>query len=140
MTATNSRSLIIEWGDCDPAGIVFYPRYFAMFDTSTTRLIESVTGMRKADLIRAHDIIGWPMVKTEASFASPASFGDEITISTSVAAVGRSSFRIAHSLFNKTILCIEASETRVWAGADPDKPGAIRGLPIPDDVAAALRG
>ena len=28
----------IEWGDCDPAGIVFYPRYFAMFETCTTAL------------------------------------------------------------------------------------------------------
>ncbi len=33
---SNTRTLRIEWGDCDPAGIVFYPRYFAMFDTSTT--------------------------------------------------------------------------------------------------------
>ena len=31
----NRRIVRIEWGDCDPAGIVFYPRYFAMFDAST---------------------------------------------------------------------------------------------------------
>ena len=31
----------IEWGDCDPAGIVFYPRYFEMFDGSTTALFSS---------------------------------------------------------------------------------------------------
>ena len=30
---TNSRTVRIEWGDCDPAGIVFYPRYFAMIQT-----------------------------------------------------------------------------------------------------------
>lgn len=29
----NRRRVTIEWGDCDPAGIVFYPRYFAMFST-----------------------------------------------------------------------------------------------------------
>ena len=34
--ASNARTVRIEWGDCDPAGIVFYPRYFAMFDHSTT--------------------------------------------------------------------------------------------------------
>ena len=39
---SNTRHLRIEWGDCDPAGIVFYPRYFAMFDHSTTTLITSV--------------------------------------------------------------------------------------------------
>lgn len=28
----NRRTIRIEWGDCDPAGIVFYPRYFEWFD------------------------------------------------------------------------------------------------------------
>ena len=35
---SNKRPYRIEWQDWDPAGIVFYPRYFAMFDTSTTTL------------------------------------------------------------------------------------------------------
>ena len=38
----NRRTVRIEWGDCDPAGIVFYPRYFAMFDASTSFLFEAV--------------------------------------------------------------------------------------------------
>lgn len=29
---TNRRTVRIEWGDCDPAGIVYFPRYFAIFD------------------------------------------------------------------------------------------------------------
>ena len=37
----------IEWGQCDPAGIVFYPHYFAMFDHSTVLLIERALGMKK---------------------------------------------------------------------------------------------
>ena len=36
---TNIRNVRIEWCDCDPAGIIFYPRYFEMFDTSTTCLL-----------------------------------------------------------------------------------------------------
>ena len=28
----NRRDVQIQWGDCDPANIVYYPRYFAMFD------------------------------------------------------------------------------------------------------------
>ena len=140
MSATNSRTLIIEWGDCDPAGIVFYPRYFAMFDTSTARLIEAVAGQRKAELIAAHGIVGWPMVETGARFSSPASFGDEVRIDSSITRVGRSSFGIAHRLFKGATLCIEASEARVWAGPDPDRPGAIRGMAIPEALAALLRG
>ncbi len=38
MGLVNRRAVTIEWGDCDPAGIVFYPRYFAMFDASTAAL------------------------------------------------------------------------------------------------------
>ena len=30
----NVRTTRIEWCDCDPAGIIFYPRYFEIFDTS----------------------------------------------------------------------------------------------------------
>ena len=43
----------IEWGDCDPAGIVFYPRYFAIFDASTALLFEHVLGLRKAEMLAA---------------------------------------------------------------------------------------
>jgi 4-hydroxybenzoyl-CoA thioesterase len=35
-------------------------------------------------------------------------------------------------------LAIEGFETRVWAGADPDKPGAIKGVKIPEAVKAAF--
>jgi acyl-CoA thioesterase FadM len=30
-----SGKRVVEWADCDPPGIVFRPRYFAMFDTAT---------------------------------------------------------------------------------------------------------
>ena len=53
---SNTRTLRIEWGDCDPAGIVFYPRYFAMFDTSTTELMEAAIGMSKFDYLKAYQI------------------------------------------------------------------------------------
>jgi 4-hydroxybenzoyl-CoA thioesterase len=138
--ATNHRTLIVEWGDCDPAGIVFYPRYFAMFDTSTARLIEGAAGMRKADLIRTHGIVGWPMVKTEATFIAPATFGDEIAIVSTVTRVGRSSFEITHRMLRQDMMCIEAFEIRVWAAPDPHKPGAIIGVPIPPALADALQG
>ncbi len=139
MSAANSRTVVVEWGDCDPAGIVFYPRYFAMFDTSTARLIEAVAGKRKADLIAAHGIVGWPMVETSARFTVPVSFGDEVRIDSSITNVGRSSFGIAHRLLKGETLCVEATEVRVWAAPNPDRPGAIRGIAIPEALAAALR-
>ena len=62
----NRRLVRIEWGDCDPAGIVYYPRYFAMFDASTTALIERALGMSKYDYLKAYDFAGRVISTTDA--------------------------------------------------------------------------
>lgn len=135
----NTRTWIVEWGDCDPAGIVFYPRFFAAFDTSTSRLIEAATGRKKAEIIRSNGIIGWPMVDTRARFMNPASFGDEVEIETRITKVGRSSFALEHRLFKDGTLCIEATEVRVWAAARRDGNPGIEGIPLPDEISTLLR-
>ena len=55
------RTVRIEWGDCDPAGIVFYPRYFAMFNHSTELLIEGALGVKKITLNKQHGLGGYPV-------------------------------------------------------------------------------
>ena len=137
---TNRRAVRIEWGDCDPAGIVFYPRYFAMFDTSTTALFERALGMTKFEFLRAYDIVGYPMVDTRARFLEASRFGDETVIETTVAEIKRSSFKIIHRLLRHEELAIEGFETRVWAGRDPNNPEKLKSKPIPAEVIARLRG
>ncbi len=136
----NKRTLRIEWGDCDPAGIVFYPRYFAFFDASTTALFEAALGMTKFKFLKAYDIIGYPMVDTRARFLGPSRYGDEIVIETAVSEIKRSSFNIAHHLIRRGELAVEGFETRVWACRDPNDPDRIKSKPIPPDVVARLRG
>ncbi|MEZ5824805.1 MAG: hypothetical protein R3C97_08725 [Geminicoccaceae bacterium] len=65
---TFAREVLIEWGDCDPAGIVFYPRYFAMFNQSTSLLFEAATGLTAFEIMEKYRSIGWPMVDTRALF------------------------------------------------------------------------
>ena len=57
----NTRLVRIEWGDCDPAGIIYYPRYFAFFDASTSALIERALGMNKRDYLKKYDFDGHPL-------------------------------------------------------------------------------
>jgi 4-hydroxybenzoyl-CoA thioesterase len=135
---TNSRSLQIEWGDCDPAGIVFYPRYFAMFDASTTALFSRALGMTKFEILKAYDSVGYPMVDTRARFISPTRFGDDVVIETSITELKRSSFSIQHRLMKGDVLAVEGFETRVWVGRDPDDPDKIKSKPIPPDVVERL--
>jgi 4-hydroxybenzoyl-CoA thioesterase len=131
---TNSRTVRIEWGDCDPAGIVFYPRYFAMFDHSTVLLIEAALGIRKLEMYQAYDFGGYPSVKTRARFMIPTRYGDDVIIESSISDIGRASFSLQHRLTKAGALAVEASETRVWVVRDPAHPGGFRAQPIPPDV------
>jgi len=136
----NSREVEIEWGDCDAAGIVFYPRYFAMFDASTAYLLEKAIGMKKIAWTKHFGIVGIPMVDTGAKFIIPSRYGDVIRIETQATEIRRSSFDIQHRVYKGEALAIEARETRVWAGKDPDNPERIKGYAIPDEVVTALKG
>src|SRR5258705_10872951 len=92
----NRRVVRIEWGDCDPAGIVYYPRYFALFDASTSALIERALGMTKHDYLKAYDFFAHPLVNAHSRFIIPTRFGDDVTIESTVAEFPRSSYDIRH--------------------------------------------
>lgn len=135
----NTRSWTVEWGDCDAAGIVFFPRFFAAFDTSTVRLIEAATGMTQAEVIRVNGIVGWSLVDSSARFIAPATFGDVVDIETRITRVGRSSFALEHVLSRDGLRCVEATEVRVWTAARSDGKPRIASKPLPDALAARLR-
>jgi 4-hydroxybenzoyl-CoA thioesterase len=130
----NTRAVRIEWGDCDPAGIVYYPRYLALFDASTTALIESALGMRKLQYLKTYDFAGHPLVSTHARFLVPTRFGDDVSIETTVTAIRRSSFDLGHRLTKNGTLAVECSETRVWVCGDPDGAEGMKSAPLPREV------
>lgn len=134
----STREVEIEFGDCDPAGIVYFPNYFRMFDTATAHLFELALGIKKIAWIKRFGILGIPVVDTGAKFIRPSRFGDVVTIETSIPEFRRSSFDVTHRLFNAGSLAIEGRETRVWVGADPADPQKLRSQPIPDEVVAAF--
>lgn len=128
------RQVTIEWGDCDPAGIVFFPRYFAMFDTST-HLMFAAAGIPKPQIIKQWGILGFPMVDTRAKFMIPSAYGDTVEIHTYVPRWGSSSFDVEHKLFKDGQLAIEAFDKRVFTKKDPET-GKIKSFPIPKEIIA----
>lgn len=137
---SNSRMVRIEWGDCDPAGIIFYPRYFAMFDHSTTMLITAASGVSKAELLKRYDFDGYPLVQTQSKFISPTTFGDDVVIQSIFTKVGRSSFEIRHQIRKNDKPCVEGLETRAWVKRDAADNSRIKSHPLPEELAARFRG
>jgi 4-hydroxybenzoyl-CoA thioesterase len=136
---TNVRTTRIEWCDCDPAGIIFYPRYFEIFDTSTTALFERALGMSKIAYLKAYDFAGHPVVETRARFRQPTRFGDNVSIETKVMECAGSSFRLEHRISKGGALAVEGFETRIWVKRDAADPRRVDAQPIPADVIARLK-
>ena len=133
----HTRVVRIEWGDCDPAGIIFYPRYFEIFDASTSALIERALGMPKIEYLKAYEFAGHPLVSTHSRFHIPIRFGDDVTIETTVVDIRRSSFDLSHRLTRNGVLAVEGFETRVWVQGDPSA-GKMRAVPLPQAVIERL--
>jgi 4-hydroxybenzoyl-CoA thioesterase len=131
---SNRRAQRIEWGDCDPAGIVYYPRYFVFFDNATHALFERALGMTNFQMMQAYGTVGCPMVETSSRFIIPTKYGDDVLIDTTLKEFRRSSFKVQHRLIKGDELAVECFETRVWAKRDPDNPGRIKAVPVPAEV------
>ena len=137
-TFSNSRKVRIEWADCDPAGIVFYPRYFEIFDASTSALFERALGMTMVQMFKTFKSAGYPLARTRARFVRPTRCGDDVTVET-IVTFGHASFEIEHHLSHNGLTCVECAETRVWVVHDPANPGRYKSQPIPEAVRAKFR-
>ena len=133
------RQFTVEWGHCDPAGIVFNSRFFEYFDWSVWLLFESALGVAPSQLPATYGIVGIPLVDAKARFLKPAKFNDVAEIASEVSEFRRSSFEVRHRITIGGELAVEGSETRVWAALDGDNPGKLKGMPIPAGVIERFR-
>ncbi len=130
---TNRRTIHIEWGDCDPAQIVYFPRYLEYFDACTAGLFKKV-GLPKRQMLKTYGIVGIPLVDLRASFIAPSRFSDTVVVESEITEWRRSSFCVRHRLFNKNVLAVECFEIRVWAAASETDPERIESRPVPREV------
>jgi len=130
----NRRQIQIEWGDCDAAGTVFFPRYLEYGDACTNALFK-LAGLFKPVMIKTYNIIGIPLVDLRARFVVPSDFGDEVVYETSIIEWGRSSFLVQHKVFRPDgVLGLEILERRVWVVRVSEDPVKFRSEPIPEEV------
>jgi len=91
---TFERTVQVRFRDCDPAGIVFYPRYFEMFNNLVEDWCEHGLGASFKELIQVRGF-GLPAVSITTDFLVPSTLGDQLRATLSVVAVGTSSITTA---------------------------------------------
>jgi 4-hydroxybenzoyl-CoA thioesterase len=130
---TNRETIRIEWGDCDPAGIVYFPRYVEYFDRCTRALFERA-GVFKRDMLKTYGIAGIPVVDMKAQFVIPSRYGEDVIVESCVCKWGNSSFVVRHRLMKGEAMAVECFETRVWVVQVSEDPVKYEGRSIPREV------
>ena len=105
----------VGWGDCDPAGIVFYPHFYAWMDTVSHVLAREMGIPRESMIPPGSDMYGFPVVGTQAQYLSPARMDDVLEVRTWVARVGRSSLSLRHEIVR---IEPDGSETGIVRGRE----------------------
>ena len=133
----NRIRIRVEFGDCDPANIVFFANYFRWFDQCTSALFRAA-GLPLDELFKSHGVIGIPLVEAHARFFIPSKYGDELIAESCVTEWKQTSFVISHKFLSKGELAIEGSETHVWAAAHPTRAHRMKSVPLPQEVIRKL--
>jgi 4-hydroxybenzoyl-CoA thioesterase len=137
---TNTRLIRVQWGDCDPAGIVFYPRYFEWFDASTILLFEKATGMTKIKMLEKFGGAGLALLEARAEFKVASRYGEDIEIESQVTEFRRSSFFVQHKVSKGGAPALQGFETRLWTVRDPADPTRLKSGSMPAEILAAFGG
>lgn len=127
----------VQWGDCDPAGIIFYPTYFRWMDAATWAFLASVGYPPQRMRAERRTM---PLVSADCQFIAAARQGDRCEARSRIARFGGKSFVVSHDFVREdgTVLA-RGTETRVWARL-PEAPGAaIRSEEIPEPIRALFR-
>lgn len=125
----------IRFSDCDPAGIVFYPQYFVLFNGAMEDWVDSL-GVGFATLIGPRRT-GMPSVRLEADFHAISRFGDTVLLQLQVERVGEKSLTLQWRCVAKDSGELRMALKQVVVTTSLDTHQAI---PIPADMRAAIEG
>jgi 4-hydroxybenzoyl-CoA thioesterase len=131
-----ARTVPVEFNHCDPAGIVFYPRYFEMVNSVVENFFLDDVGHSFARMM--DEGAGVPTARIEANFRAPSRLGDRLDFALDVTRVGGASVTFAISADCKGQHRFALDLTLVWVthgGKATPWPDAIRAR-----LAAHLKG
>ncbi len=137
---TATQRIRVEWGECDPAGIIFNPNYYLWMDSGTHALIAAAGFDLFGEIYRDPLFRGCPLVASNMEFRRPLYLGDVAVCASRVEKFGNTSFTVAHEFFRgeEPEAVARGSEVRVWGYAEADAPTRLIATRMPDELRAAL--
>jgi 4-hydroxybenzoyl-CoA thioesterase len=128
----------VGWGHCDPAGIVYFPRFFEMFHAAMESWFSDALGLPYQDVIMGRKV-GFPAVHTEADFRRPSVFGEDIVVEQRVERLGRTSIEFAYRVIDAAgQLRLSGRTVCAVMDLDPDHATFRRAVELPEDMRARI--
>ena len=139
MSKTTVYEVKVQFGDCDPAGIVFFPNFSKWMDASSLHFFMECGVPPWRELVKSTGIIGTPLLEIHTKFLRPATYGETLQIHTSVEEWRDKVFIQQHVVKRGDDLLCEGRETRAFVIHPPGEPDRIKAIPIPADIRALCR-
>jgi len=131
---TTTYEVAVEFGDCDPAGIVFFPNFLRWIDAASRHFFVTCGVPPWHETEATHGIIGTPIVDVQARFLKPATYGDRISVASHVPEWRNRSFVMRHTVRRGENVLVEATEVRIFAKRVVGERARIEAVAIPTFV------
>lgn len=134
------RPRTLAWGECDPAGIIYYPTYYRWMDQASWDLLADCGFGAQRMRDEGFTI---PLVNAQCDFIASPVFGDACEVRSWLLRQGRSSFTLAHEVWRIAPkgdgeLLARGSESRVWCRYQAGPGSPLRSEALPATLVAAL--
>ena len=126
------RELLIRFAHCDPAGIVFFPQYFVMFNNLVEDWVSDGLGIPYAQLLGERRT-GLPTVSLQTDFRAISRMGERVMLGLAVKRVGSRSFTLQLQCRLGNELRVQAEQVLVSTCLDTH-----RAIELPADLRAGL--
>jgi YbgC/YbaW family acyl-CoA thioester hydrolase len=127
----------IGWGDLDPAGIVYYPRYYEWIDAAGHLFFDAIAlNMKDLGLKRQ---IQFSLAETGCRYLKPGRYLEKIRIITDIEDLGKKVVTLRHRIVGADdgVTLAEGLEKRICV--DISNPERLRAKDIPEDILIILQ-
>ena len=138
---TTTYRVRVEFGDCDPAGIVFFPNFSRWMDAASLAFFMECGVPPWRELVKTRGIVGTPLLEIHTKFVKAATYGEELVVATHVESWQNKTFTQVHRVTRpradgvEDLIC-EGREIRAFVRRDAADPDRLRAMPVPDDIRA----
>ncbi|MEN9780032.1 MAG: acyl-CoA thioesterase [Burkholderiaceae bacterium] len=136
MSKTTVWEVDVLFGDCDPAGIVFFPNFSKWMDAASLSFFMQCGVPPWRELKKTTGIIGTPLLEIHTKFIRTATYGERLQIHTRVEEWRDKVFIQHHKVMRGDTLICEGRETRAFVVHPPGEPDRIKAIPVPGDIKA----